>query len=208
MGDLPRFEAALDRLTRMKRLRAPHGRFPLYLTEFGYQTSPPDHATGIPVARQALWLQEADYLAWRDPRVKSLTFYQWEDEPVRYRGRGSLAYAGWQSGLLYVNGQAKPALAALETPLVVDRRAGLLWGQVRGPRRQVTLERREGAAWSPFATVTTDGSGYFSQRIPVAAGEQFRASWTVTGPAPYDLPAPRLSGVVAVSGAQRLHASA
>jgi hypothetical protein len=59
LGDLRRLERVLDRLTRSGRLRAPNGRFDVYLTEFGYQTSPPDHFSGIPVARQAAWLQKA-----------------------------------------------------------------------------------------------------------------------------------------------------
>ena len=55
----------------MHRLRATHGRLDVYLTELGYETSPPDHVQGISVAHQASWLQEAAYMAWRDPRVRS-----------------------------------------------------------------------------------------------------------------------------------------
>ena len=54
----------------------------MHLTEFGYQTSPPDHAIGVTLAQQTRYLQQASYLAWRRPRVRGLSFYQWDDEPV------------------------------------------------------------------------------------------------------------------------------
>ena len=78
----------LDRLTRMGRIGAPRRKFDVYLTEFSYQTSPPDHEVGISLGRQSRYLQQAAYLAWRLPRVRNLTQYQWRDEPVIVRGRG------------------------------------------------------------------------------------------------------------------------
>jgi hypothetical protein len=191
MGDLPRLERTLDRLTRAGRIRAPGRRLDIYLTEFGYQTSPPDHFSGITVAHQALWLQQAAYLAWRDPRVKSLTYYQWEDEPVRWRGLGSISYAGWQSGLLYVDGRPKPAFSGFRAPFVVARgKAGsgaLAWGQVRpGGAHQVTIERRVGDAWRSVATVRTTADGFFTHPVTTRPGERFRITWP--GDAPPDGP--------------------
>ena len=67
----------LDRLTRMGRIVAPRRKFDVHLTEFGYQTSPPDHEVGVSLGRQSRYLQQAAYLAWRTPRVRNLTQYQW-----------------------------------------------------------------------------------------------------------------------------------
>lgn len=182
MGDLPRLFAVLDRLTAMRRLVAPAatgGRFMLHLTEFGYQTSPPDHAIGITLGKQSRWLQQAAYLAWRDPRVRSLVHYQWEDETVRYRSPGSFAYAGWQSGLLYVNGKPKPALATFEAPLVADSVRGRLWGQVRpGGRAEVTLLRRQDGEFRPVTDIRTDERGYWTRTMPIEPGAEYRFSWT------------------------------
>jgi hypothetical protein len=204
MGDLPRLERVLDRVTATGRLRAPNDRFDLYLTEFAYQTSPPDHFSGITVAHQAEWLQQASYLAWRNPRVKSLTHYQWEDEPVRWRGLGSLSYAGWQSGLLYVNGKRKPALSGFRSPLVIDRSGGgdpRVWGQVRpGGAHTVTVERREPSGWEPLATVETDDDGYFVRTLAVRPGDRLLMSWPADPAA--DPPAVERSGIVTL-GAPR-----
>jgi hypothetical protein len=179
MGDLPRLERTLDRLTARRRLRTTGGgRMPLHLTEFGYQTSPPDHAIGITLARHAEWLQQTAYQSWRDPRVHSLFYYQWEDEPVRYRGPGSLTYAGWQSGLLYVDGRPKPALDAVTAPLYVDRKRSRVWGQLLGrPAEEVTLQRATGSGFQTLATVPTDAEGYWTRSMHVAPGEDLRFTW-------------------------------
>ena len=86
LASLGRLESALDRLQRGGRLRASTRRFGLYLDEYGYQTRPPDKTAGVSLATQDRWLQIAAYRAWRDPRVKLLTQYQWFDEPLRRAG--------------------------------------------------------------------------------------------------------------------------
>jgi hypothetical protein len=209
MGDLARLQKTLDRLTRSGRMRAPRKRFDLHLTEFGYQTSPPDHATGIPVARQAEWLQEAMYLAWLNPRVRSIYFYQWADEPTRFRGSGSLAYAGWQSGLLYVDGRAKPALAGFQAPLVIDRKSGSgkarVWGQVRaGGQQTVTLQRRSGGGFISVATIPTDARGYWSRTMSVVPGDALRFIWTDPD-RPYAI---TISGTAVVRSGKRVRLTA
>ena len=135
------------------RIGAPDRRFDVYLTEFGYQTSPPDHGVGISLGRQTRYLQQASYLAWRLPRVRNLTQYQWRDEPVVARGRGPREYAGWQSGLRYVNDRPKPAFRGFTEPFVIDlaprRRRGALLGpdpaRQRRPHRHAAAPARRPA---------------------------------------------------------------
>src|SRR3954451_6842837 len=113
LASLGRLEAVLDRLRHAGRLRAGGG---LWLDEYGYQTNPPDRFLGVTPARQDSWLQDAAYEAWRDPRVKLFSQYVWQDEP----GSRASGYSGWQSGLLYADGRAKPALAHFPMPFFVD----------------------------------------------------------------------------------------
>ena len=51
------------------------------------------------------------------------------------RSTGGDAYAGWQSGLRFVNDKAKPAFKTFANPFFIDQRPGSrsarLWGQVR-----------------------------------------------------------------------------
>ena len=108
-------------------MKATTRRFNLYIDEFGYQTNPPDKLAGISPTQQDQWLQRAAYQAWRNPRVKLFSQYLWRDEP---RGLNS-TYSGWQSGLRYADGRAKPALKHFITPFALDSARGRLWGQVR-----------------------------------------------------------------------------
>jgi len=217
IGDLPRLFAVLDRLTRSGRIGAPGGRFDVYLTEFGYQTSPPDHGVGISLARHARYLQQAAYLAWRLPRLRNLTQYQWRDEPVVARGRGLRAYSGWQSGLRYVNDRPKPAFRGFTEPFVIDlaprRRVGRFWGQIRpgtGVRTVTVLRLRPAQrVFRPVATVRTDARGYWTLRLPVERRAKYRFGWEAAAVTAGGAPARRLSGVVELARdpARRWHAS-
>jgi hypothetical protein len=59
--------------------------------------------------------------------VKLFSQYLWRDDPVSRGG----SYAGWQSGLEFANGRAKPALKHFANPFAIDTARGRLWGQVR-----------------------------------------------------------------------------
>ena len=62
--------------------------------------------------------------------MKLFTQYLWRDEPDGNAG----IYSGWQSGLYYLDGRAKPSLKSFPTPFVLDAARSRLWGQVRAAR--------------------------------------------------------------------------
>jgi hypothetical protein len=169
LASLGRLDSVLDRLRNAGRLRV--GRS-LWLDEYGYQTNPPDPFLGVSPARQDRWLQQAGYLTWRNPRVKLLTQYVWQDEPA---AAGS-AYSGWQSGLRYAGGRAKPALAHFPVPFFLDAARGLLWGQVRpgGAHPVLVQRRRHGGSWTTVARVSTDSRGYWTRRMHLLRGASYR----------------------------------
>ena len=174
LASLGRLESALDRLQRAGRLRASTRRFNLYLDEYGYQTRPPDRTAGVSLATQDRWLQRAAYRAWRDPRVRLLTQYQWYDEPLRRAGSD---FAGWQSGLRFLSGKPKPALAHFDTPMQVDAARSRLWGQARpGGAQSVTVERRSRGAkrYRVLARLRTDGRGYWTLKRRLSRGTRYR----------------------------------
>jgi hypothetical protein len=181
IGDWRRLEQTLDRLVASRAIK-PSGseRLPIYYTEFGYQTDPPDPYAGIPLARQSRWLQEAAYVAWRTPRVRGLNQFRLSDGGIR--GKGALAFREFQSGLYFANGKAKPSARTFANPIVVQPagRRLLVWGQARpGERHSVTIERRApGAkAFKALATVATDPHGYFQRHVARRAGA-YRFVWS------------------------------
>jgi len=90
----------IDRLTGV--VTQLYGSKPLWITEYGYQTNPPDTFYGVSYKAQAAYLQEAYRIARANPRIDLLTWFLLRD---------SRALAEWQSGLMTVNGRAKPAFA-------------------------------------------------------------------------------------------------
>jgi hypothetical protein len=197
LADLPRLEALIDTIQRRGGLRNTLGRarkFDLHLTEYGYQTNPPDRFVGVRPAQQAAWLQQGAYLAWRDPRVRTMTQYVWRDERLGSNG------AGWQSGLRFADDRPKPALRGFPQPFWADptvgRRVARLWGQVRpGSAHAVTVQRRTPgtARWSTVRRPQTDGRGFFALRVRVTRRIEYRFAWQPDG-----------GGAVQTSDARRL----
>jgi len=80
-----------------------YGKIPIWITEYGYQTNPPDDVFGVSDAKQAAYLRQAYAIARADPRIDMLVWFLLKDEPD---------LSGWQSGLLTIAGARKPAWAA------------------------------------------------------------------------------------------------
>jgi hypothetical protein len=78
----------------------------IWITEYGYQTRPPDRIFGVSFANQARYLAQAFALARRHPRIDMMLWFLLRDE--------SRIGAGWQSGLLTSSGRRKPAFAAFQ----------------------------------------------------------------------------------------------
>jgi len=82
-----------------------YGNKRIWITEYGYQTNPPDRLFGVSWAKQAAYLTQAFALARRNPRIDMMLWFLLKDEP----GLG-----GWQSGLMTIGGKKKPAFAAFQ----------------------------------------------------------------------------------------------
>jgi hypothetical protein len=184
IGDWRRLEQTLDRLVARKAIKpSGRGHLPIYYTEFGYQTDPPDPFAGIPLSRQSRWLQDAAYVAWRTPRVRGLNQFRLSDGSIR--GKGALAYREFQSGLYFAGGKAKPSARTFANSIVVRSARGSLvvWGQARpGAAHAVTIERRAAGArtFRRIAVVKTSAGGYFQKRVARRAGD-YRFRWADAG---------------------------
>jgi hypothetical protein len=86
-----------------KLLTQLYGNKRIWITEYGYQTNPPDRLVGVSYAKQASYLTQAFAIARKNPRVDMMLWFLLRDEPT---------LNGWQSGLLTAAGKKKPAFAA------------------------------------------------------------------------------------------------
>jgi hypothetical protein len=80
-----------------------YGNKRIWITEYGYQTNPPDKLYGVTYAKQALYLKQAFGIARANPRIDMMLWFLLKDDPNP---------AGWQSGLITANGAKKPSFKA------------------------------------------------------------------------------------------------
>jgi hypothetical protein len=155
----------------LREVRRDFGAKPVWLTEYGYQTNPPDRNLGVSRALQARYLAQAAYIAYKAPRVDLLIHFIIRDEPKLGR---------WQSGLYTRRGTMKPSFHAFAMPLLQVSRRGdrvVLWGQDRPGqgRQKYVLDRAVGGRWRPVggARLTTQ-RGYVVRVVNATRGARFR----------------------------------
>jgi hypothetical protein len=174
IGSLGRLHRALRRVSDAGATEEP---LPVYITEYGVE-SLPEERFGVSLQRQAEYLGAAEYLLYRDPRIKAFAQYLLDDDARPLR---SLSF---QTGLRFANGAPKPSYDAFPLTLLARRIPGTstveLWGHVRpelGPA-PVSIRVRDGenAESRPLRTVDTDADGYFS----VFADFRRHREWRVT----------------------------
>lgn len=90
----------------IKQLTKEYGAKRVWITEYGFQTNPPDRVFGVTYAKQALYLKQAFAIARKNPRIDLMTWFLLRDEP------NSRISNGWQSGLMSATGRKKPAFTA------------------------------------------------------------------------------------------------
>ncbi len=153
-------------------------RLPVYLTEFGVTTKPPDRKFGVPLQRQAQYLNLVDYLAYRRPWIKSVSQFQLADDT-------GLAERGtFQTGLMFGSGKPKPSFQAYRIPIFVVKKKGrvTVWGQIRParagkPRPKIQIQnRRPHKKWRTLTTRRTNRRGYVQATLKRRPGA-WRIRW-------------------------------
>ena len=175
---------AIRRLGRELDKAAAAGRLPedlpIYNTEFGLQSNPPDPTVSTTLERQAALINEKEELGYRYPRLRSYSQYLMYDDPPREGATEAAVWSGFQTGLRFTDGRRKPSWEAYKLPVVVHTRGAgrvLVWGRVRpgDGARTVRLEARRGGAWALVREFDTNDAGYFEVRVPAAPKFRYRA---------------------------------
>jgi hypothetical protein len=188
---LPSLERAMD---QVQQVYGSHRRLPIYSTEYGYITHPPNRGAYPSPATAAYYLNWAEYLSWKQPRIASTEQYMLYDPPLGRIRRGD---GGFTSGLLFAGGRQKPGYAAYRLPLylpVPSTRRGHpleVWGCVR-PARYAMLDSGEPQAaqveFAPAGTsayqtlltvhVTDSSNCYFDVRLTFPSSGTVRLAYT------------------------------
>jgi len=194
MSDLGALSRELTRIYRRygQKMQSKFG-VPLYLTEYGYQTKPdPFVANVVTFNRQAAWINQAEYIAFKNPNVQTLSqFLLVDDAPLPNEQAANVKWRTFQSGLQLRGGPRKPSYKAYITPIHLTRtrlRRGsstTLFGMLRpaGPTRSVTVQiqfRARGAKrWQTRKRLAVAGPRhYFQTRMRVTSSGHARILWS------------------------------
>jgi hypothetical protein len=178
IGTLARVTRVADAIARRGRLSS---RVPVWITEFGFQTNPPD-VLQYPIGRVPGFMDISEWLAFRNRRVASYSQYTLKDDRLN---RGSIfrRYAGFQMGLRFASGRPKRTVyAAFRTPFFVrllgGNRVELFGGLRSASGGSAAIASRVGRGrYRPLGTATLNAAGYF--RTVVRASRASRRTFRV-----------------------------
>lgn len=163
---LDRLTRALDRVARRGGITR---RTPIWITEFGWQTSPPDVGIlGRPLRQAAGLLDLSEWLAFKNRRVAAHGQYLLRDDPA------------WESGLRFGRGEKKRhTYAAFRMPVLVRSLGGSaveVWGSVRGSgATEVLVESKaSGDRYRSLGSIPVGPAGYFRQVLRVSGAPDLK----------------------------------
>lgn len=203
--DLSQFPNLYGLLDRIQKLYGSHKRFPIWNTEYGYITNPPNASAPsttrfgshyVSPATAASYLNWAEYLSWRNPRIATTMQFLLEDPNPTV---GTPEYGGFSSGLIYyptvLQGVPKATFYAYRMPLFMPSRSTRkgrtleVWGAVRpAPYASADTHQRQtaqiqfapsGGSFTTVKTVTiTSPEGYFDVHVAFPSSGSVRIAWS------------------------------
>jgi hypothetical protein len=194
IGQIARVEKALDRIARTRRVTR---GLPIYSTEFGIQTDPPDCVGfGAPIGKQAEILNEAEYDSYVSRRVKTYSQYLLIDDPIltQFEPGSNERYGRYQTGLLWGQNAVRcespgvhfnyaarkqPTFNAFQTPLYVRKlargRGVQVFGRAR-PRGRTATQIQ--ILHSNRVVKTVTAAGYFLVSLRGSSAGNWQLRWS------------------------------
>ena len=180
-----RIARALDIARSKGRIDGP--RLPIWNTEFGFQSNPPDRFQ-TKLSRIPAFMAESElWISLRNDRVASFSQFTMTDTPVRSSGD---VFGTWQGGLRFADGRPKkdvydgyrlPIFVRLLGPGAVE-----VWGAARPGGAGAVVQVQERPAGGKFsnlgAPLTVENArGYFRARFEISKAAQRRYRFVYDG---------------------------
>jgi hypothetical protein len=184
-ADLATVNRLMRTLDRLNRAYGSHSQFPIYNTEYGYWTNPPEKAARISPTTAAYYINWAEYISWKSKRIRSYSQYLLVDPPAN----------NFASGLEFKDGTPKVTFDAYMLPIMLPstntRRGRSLevWGAVRPAafakkdgfgtqQAQVQFQANSRGGWKTVKRVSiTNSRGYFDIRQTFSGSGSVRIAW-------------------------------
>jgi hypothetical protein len=179
IGDLGKLQTLLRAADRAGRIDGIYRRTPLWVTEFGWDSKPPDPG-GLPMRIERQWIPEALHRAWA-AGVQNFMWYSLADFPPE---PGVPFSVSLQTGLYFwashvAAQKPKPLMYAFRFPFLALRKGRGLsyWGRTPNSRRgRVVLEARVGKRWRRVAVAHANAVGIFKGRFTTRYGATKRGA--------------------------------
>jgi Cellulase (glycosyl hydrolase family 5) len=191
-ADLAAVGNLMSTLDRVNRIWGSNTKFDIYNTEYGYQTRPPDKRLRQPSPATAAFYENwAEYISWKNQRIKSFTHYLLVDSKA---GDFPSGFEFFPGGI----GRAKPTYYAFRMPIFLPTTTGHpnqsleVWGSARaadlfgtGPQTvQIQYQIGPNSPWQNIGTATPDPSGYFDVKVSFPGSGFVRTEWTLPAVGP------------------------
>lgn len=183
-ADLARVGSLERTLDKLNRTYGSHKKFPIWNTEYGYQTDPPEplSAPAVTTATAAYYINWAEYISYKNPRIASYDQYLLQDPP---------ASAGlFDSGLEFADGSPKPDYQAYQIPLympqVQAKKPSVLtvWGGARpshfGGSQNALIEFTPTGGSATYTPVKLH-DGYFDAKVKFSQSGTVQVVWPDNG---------------------------
>lgn len=173
IGDLPKLQKLIKAADRAGRIVGRYKRTPLWVTEFSWDSKPPDPG-GLPMKIETRWVPEAMHQAW-SAGVDHFFWFSLDDEARQ----PNKPYSETLESGLYFRGPTlaqdtpKPFLQAFRFPFVAypGKPALTYWGRTpAGVRGKVKIQLQFGKSWKTVATKKTDKNGIFQGKVKTEYG--------------------------------------
>jgi hypothetical protein len=131
----------------------------IWATETGYNTKPPN-PQGIPLWKDARWLEQTLELLWS----QGVSLVTWD--LIVDQGPDPTYFTTSQSGVYFLDGKPKPALAAFEFPVVGQLQNGMLqvWGRAPASGR-LQVQLRTGNKWKTVSSLNVHKDATFLTHV-------------------------------------------
>jgi hypothetical protein len=167
LGRVVRVLRAAERLGRVSG-----GRHPVWVTEFWWDSNPPN-PVGAPLDVQAAWIEQSLYLFWKAGADTAINFR------VRDGDQFPDVHSGYQSGLYFLDDQPKqPALTAFRFPFVterIDQRTVRGWGKAPEAGK-LRIQRRRGGRWATVKKLNVGKGQVFLTKLRLRGKQRLRAA--------------------------------
>jgi hypothetical protein len=176
-------------LSKVNKVYGSHKQDSIYNDEYGYITHPPARSHYVSPTTAAYYINWAEYLSWKNPRVKSYMQYLLRDP-----GNTSGPYAGFASGLEFPDGTKKATFYAYNLPVYMPktsfshRKSVAVWGDARpanfeshysAQSVQIQLQEKGQGAFNTVKTVKiTKSGGYFDLHMKFSSSGNVRLAYT------------------------------